>query len=119
MWHAKLTEFLDGKVRNQKKRGMDSGNFYYPEILGKIFIINAPFLFTALWKIAKLWIDKKTQAKVSILGGSYKNELLESIDKDMLPDYLGGKRVGTPKFPWDDYWNYSINKKKQSSILVI
>ena len=51
----------------------------YPEILGNMFIINAPFLFTGIWAIVKVWIDDKTKEKIKILGGSYKKELLQYV----------------------------------------
>lgn len=34
---------------------------YYPEILGNMFIINAPMLFAGIWAIVKMWIDEKTK----------------------------------------------------------
>ena len=34
---------------------------YYPEMLGRMFIINAPFLFTGIWAIVKMWLDDKTK----------------------------------------------------------
>jgi len=37
-----------------------------------MFIINAPFLFTGIWAIIKVWIDEKTKDKIKILGSSYK-----------------------------------------------
>lgn len=30
---------------------------YYPEIMGKMYIINAGYLFSGIWAIVKLWID--------------------------------------------------------------
>ena len=51
----------------------------YPEILGNMFIVNAPFLFTGIWAIVKVWIDDKTKEKIKILGGSYKKELLQFV----------------------------------------
>jgi hypothetical protein len=51
----------------------------YPEILGNMFIINAPFLFTGIWAIVKVWIDDKTKEKIKILGSSYKKELLQYV----------------------------------------
>jgi hypothetical protein len=51
----------------------------YPEILGNMFIINAPLLFTAIWAIIKVWIDEKTKDKIKILGSSYKKELLQYV----------------------------------------
>ncbi len=33
----------------------------YPEMLGNMFIVNAPFLFTGIWAIVRVWIDYKTK----------------------------------------------------------
>lgn len=44
----------------------------YPEMLGKMFIINAPMLFSGIWACIKPWVDEKTRAKVSIIGSDYK-----------------------------------------------
>jgi len=30
-------------------------------MLGNMFIVNAPFLFTGIWAIVKMWIDDKTK----------------------------------------------------------
>ncbi|KAJ3046436.1 cytosolic factor, phosphatidylinositol/phosphatidylcholine transfer protein, partial [Quaeritorhiza haematococci] len=38
---------------------------YYPETLGKMFIINAPVLFTTVWAIVKGWLDENTVQKIS------------------------------------------------------
>lgn len=32
---------------------------YYPEVLGKLFIINAPFIFRGIFSIIKGWLDEK------------------------------------------------------------
>jgi hypothetical protein len=29
----------------------------YPEILGNMYIVNAPFLFTGIWAIVRMWVD--------------------------------------------------------------
>lgn len=62
----------------------------YPEILGSMFILNAPFLFTGIWAIVKMWIDDKTKEKIHILGSGYKKELLKHVDPANLPDFLDG-----------------------------
>eukprot|EP00842_Homolaphlyctis_polyrhiza_P006130 jgi/Hompol1/6518/HPOL_005006-RA len=64
---------------------------YYPEMLGKMYIINAPMLFTAVWSMVSPLLDEVTVKKINILGSSYKAALLESIDDENIPDYLGGK----------------------------
>lgn len=63
---------------------------YYPEMLGKMYIINAPMLFTAVWNLVKPMLDEVTVKKISILGSSYKSALLETIDADCIPGYMGG-----------------------------
>lgn len=52
---------------------------YYPEILGQMFIINAPFSFKALWSMFKSFVDEKTRKKITIEGSKYKKKLLELV----------------------------------------
>jgi len=112
-----LSVFLSSKVRSYKGKGFNVGNFCYPEILGKTWIINAPWLFSAIWTFAKMFIDKKTQEKISIMGSGAAKELLKYIDPEVLPKFLGGDRDLTiedmPKevYPWTAYWDYCIEKK--------
>jgi hypothetical protein len=47
-----------------------------------MFIINAPMLFSVIWAVAKAFIDKKTQKKISIIGSGYKKSLYKIVDKD-------------------------------------
>lgn len=58
---------------------------YYPEMLGKMFIINSPMLFTACWGMVKPLLDEVTVKKINILGSNYKAKLLEVIDEKDLP----------------------------------
>lgn len=37
---------------------------YYPERLGKLFILHAPYIFMKVWKIVYPFIDNKTKKKV-------------------------------------------------------
>jgi len=67
------------------------GQDYYPEILGQMFIVNAPMLFTGVWAMIKPWIDEKTRNKIKIVGSKYEKELFAVIDPENLPDFLGGK----------------------------
>lgn len=64
---------------------------YYPECLHRMFIINAPLSFRAVWKICRPWLDAKTQTKVEILGTTYKDRLLQVIAPDQLPELIGGQ----------------------------
>ncbi|KAJ1553273.1 cytosolic factor, phosphatidylinositol/phosphatidylcholine transfer protein [Nowakowskiella sp. JEL0078] len=64
---------------------------YYPERLGKFFMINAPFVFTRAWAIVKGFLDKGILDKIHILGDNFREILLEHIDADHLPVEFGGK----------------------------
>ncbi|CAE6430455.1 unnamed protein product [Rhizoctonia solani] len=67
------------------------GQNYYPETMGKFYIINAPYLFSTVWGFVKPWLDEVTVAKIAILGSSeYKAKLLEQIPAENLPSDLGG-----------------------------
>eukprot|EP00898_Chlorokybus_atmophyticus_P003636 jgi/Chlat1/4273/Chrsp29S00323 len=63
----------------------------YPEHLGQMLIVNAPLLFKGVWKVIQPWLDKRTQKKIQVLGSDYQGKLLELVDAENLPDFLGGK----------------------------
>jgi hypothetical protein len=84
------------------------GSDFYPEIMGQTFIVNAPMLFSGVWVIIKGFLDEKTRKKITIKGSSYQKDLLELVDENNLPDFLGGKckSFGAHKDgvgPWNDY----------------
>ena len=62
----------------------------YPEILGKMYIVNANWFFKGIWSIVKGFLDEKTTKKIEILGGSYQAALLKEVDAENLPKFLGG-----------------------------
>ncbi|GMY15230.1 phosphatidylinositol transfer protein 3-like [Fagus crenata] len=65
---------------------------FYPERLGKIFIIHAPFIFMTLWKILYPFIDKNTKEKILFVNNKrIKSTLLEEIDESQLPEIFGGQ----------------------------
>ena len=71
-----------------------------------MFIINAPFVFSTVWRLIKGWIDEKTQKKISILGSNYYNELNALVDENQIPDFLGGKNncgFQDDYGPWQEY----------------
>ena len=55
-----------------------------------MLIIDAPWLFAAIWAGVKMWIDDKTKEKIKIMGSSYKKELLKFVDPECLPKFLDG-----------------------------
>ena len=59
-------------------------------MLGQMFIVNAPMLFSATWSIVSKFIDKKTKEKITICGSNFSKKIAELVDMDKLPDFLGG-----------------------------
>lgn len=106
------------------KIAINIGSDYYPEIMGCMFIINAPFLFTGAWRVISPFIDEKTRRKIHILGGSYLPRVLELVDEDKWPKELGGKcdcaegcfysDVGPwNEHPGDDFGEEAKRKKEE------
>ena len=66
-----------------------------------MYVVNAPMLFTGVWKIVQGFIDEKTRAKIKIKGTKFIEELKEivsllclihvKVDEDSIPTFLGGK----------------------------
>lgn len=84
-------KLFNGKVRGLVQLASKICQDYYPEILGCMYIVNAPMLFTGIWAVVKGFLDEKTRNKIYIKGGKYSTDLLEIIDAENLPDFLGGK----------------------------
>jgi len=87
------SKFMFGKTKEFVKITSNMAQNYYPEILGQMFIINAPFSFKALWSMFKSFVDEKTRKKITIEGSSYKRKLLDLVDPNNLPSFFGGNCV--------------------------
>ena len=79
------------RVKDYVMQAAKIGQDRYPETMGKFFIINAPWAFTAVWQVIKPWLDEVTVAKIDILGSSYKDKLLAQVPAENLPKEFGGK----------------------------
>lgn len=63
---------------------------YYPERLGRLYVINAPWGFSSAFSVVKGFLDPVTVEKIHILGASYQKELLAQIPAENLPEQFGG-----------------------------
>jgi hypothetical protein len=80
-----------GKTKEFVKIASDIGQNYYPEMLGTMFLINTSFLFGAVWSLVKGFIDEKTRKKINVEKSDYAKKILELVDAENLPTFLGGK----------------------------
>ena len=72
------------------KRVSSISQDFYPEMMGKLFVINAPMLFSGIFAIVKNWLDERTKRKITVCRGDYLKILRQFIDDDQIPAYLGG-----------------------------
>lgn len=63
---------------------------YYPESLGKTFVINAPWIFPTIWNLVKGWLDPVTVSKIHVLGSDYADVLKDRFESCDLPSEYGG-----------------------------
>ncbi|XP_070205227.1 retinal-binding protein-like isoform X2 [Littorina saxatilis] len=72
----------------------------YPEMMKRMFVVNAPRIFPLLYKLARPLISEDMKNKIHVLGGHFKDTLLQYIDAEELPVYLGGVKTdpdGNPR----------------------
>jgi len=68
----------------------DMSQNYYPERLGHLYLINAPWGFSTVFGIVKGWLDPITVEKIHVLGTGYQKELLAQVPVENLPKIFGG-----------------------------
>jgi len=119
------TSILSKQVYDFIKLASTLAQDNYPEILGRMFIINSPLLFSGIWAMIKPWLDDKTKAKITICGSKYETQLLELIDAENLPDFLGGKCkvdqygevMNIEAGPWVEYRKRKAEMKEVNEIM--
>ena len=66
---------------------ISSMNKYYPKGLSYILVYELPWILNAVWKIARSWIPEEQRKLIKFAN---KEEIFDFIDKENLPDFLGG-----------------------------
>lgn len=66
----------------------------YPERMKSLYVINAPAYYVIVFAILKTVMSSAMIKKIHVFGySSWKEKLLEFIDADVLPAFLGGNRT--------------------------
>lgn len=85
-------QHLDRRGLIYFKKLIDMSQNAYPEMLGKLYVVNTPWIFSMGWTIVKPWLNAQTLAKIHILGNdNFLEKLSEDIDIENIPEFLGGK----------------------------
>ncbi|KXL49865.1 MAG: hypothetical protein FE78DRAFT_139082 [Acidomyces sp. 'richmondensis'] len=111
------------QVYDYVKRASAISQNYYPERLGKLYLINAPWGFSSVFNFIKGFLDPVTVAKIHVLGANYQSELLAQVPAENLPVDFGGtcECPGGCQFsdegPWKDpKWARPTNEKADNAI---
>jgi hypothetical protein len=83
--------FNVSQVYGYVKKASAMSQNYYPERLGRLYLINAPWGFGAVWNVVKGWLDPVTVQKIHVLGSGYQKQLLEQVPAENLPTEFGGQ----------------------------
>ncbi|CAI9088192.1 OLC1v1022456C1 [Oldenlandia corymbosa var. corymbosa] len=70
----------------------------YPEKTETYFIVNAPYIFSACWKVVRPLLQERTRKKVQVLSGNGKDELLKIMDYASLPHFCKREGSGSSKY---------------------
>uniref|UniRef100_A0A7S4UD49 CRAL-TRIO domain-containing protein n=1 Tax=Guillardia theta TaxID=55529 RepID=A0A7S4UD49_GUITH len=91
---------LRGKKRQVLQKIFHIGSTYYPESMWKIYLVNSPLIFRAIWAIIKPWLHPVTLSKIQIIGSAkeaIKKMNEEGIPIEAIPDWMGELvRVDSP-----------------------
>jgi len=64
---------------------------YFPETVERVYVVNAPWVFPAAYKVVSPFIDPITKTKIVVCTASDQKELLSrDIDPSQLPKEYGG-----------------------------
>ncbi|KAK9729377.1 hypothetical protein K7432_000342 [Basidiobolus ranarum] len=92
---GKVSAIIDTSGFNMSKVDFSAANFlvgcmeaYYPECLGNLYIVDAPWVFSGFWKMISPLLDPVIQSKIIFCK---RKELCNHIDPEQLLESFGGK----------------------------
>ncbi|XP_022716270.1 phosphatidylinositol/phosphatidylcholine transfer protein SFH1-like isoform X3 [Durio zibethinus] len=69
----------------------------YPEKTNTYYIVNAPYIFSACWKVVKPLLQERTRKKIQVLPGCGRDELLKIMDFASLPHFCRREGSGSSR----------------------
>ncbi|KAA8534676.1 hypothetical protein F0562_032193 [Nyssa sinensis] len=97
----------------------------YPEKTDTYYIVNAPYIFSACWKVVKPLLQERSRQKVQVLPGCGRDDLLKIMDYASLPHFCKREGSGSSQHSTDDcfsldhafHWQL-YNYIKQQAVLM-
>ncbi|KAI8553036.1 hypothetical protein RHMOL_Rhmol06G0314100 [Rhododendron molle] len=69
----------------------------YPEKTDTYYVVNAPYIFSACWKVVRPLLHQRTRNRVQVLPGSGRDELLAIMDYASLPHFCRREGSGSSR----------------------
>ncbi|KAK3021551.1 hypothetical protein RJ639_046499 [Escallonia herrerae] len=69
----------------------------YPEKTDTYYIVNAPYIFSACWKVVKPLLQERTRKKIQVLPGCGRDDLLKVMDYAALPHFCRREGSGSSR----------------------
>ncbi|KAF1749938.1 hypothetical protein GCK72_016483 [Caenorhabditis remanei] len=63
---------------------------HYREFIDKFIVINSPSYINVLWSALSPFIPEQSKQRIVFAGSNWKEELLDIVDKECLPERYGG-----------------------------
>ncbi|KAL0407181.1 UNVERIFIED_CONTAM: SEC14 cytosolic factor [Sesamum latifolium] len=70
----------------------------YPEKTRTYYIVNAPYVFSACWKVVKPLLQERTRRKIDVLSGCGQDDLLKIMDYSSLPHFCRKRSTGSSNY---------------------
>ena len=88
------THFKSSTLIGWFKQYAAAFGLYYPETMYRTYVINAPMIFSGIWKIARNFVHPVTAAKISVSSWGHE----DIFDKDGI--VLFGSSIEASLQPW-------------------
>jgi len=76
------------------KKCLEFDKQYYPEYLGKLYVINSPWVAPYIFQAVQLFLDEVTKSKIEVISGDPIEFLSQTIAPENLPKEYGGTCTG-------------------------
>jgi hypothetical protein len=89
---------------------------FYPEILGKCLVMEAPWIFNGFWKMVRPLLDPAVAAKIEFIKQA---DLTIYIDEDKIPMEYGGTDVFSYQYTLPEITDYPRPASESESQLLL
>jgi len=85
-------QHMSSKVLQMYKHIVRVDEDYYPELVKRVIVVRAPWIFSKIWFIVQHFFDEGTRNKIQIAGKQNPADAISPyIDPSWIPKALGGK----------------------------